>query len=489
MATCKSCGAELKPNAKFCPECGTVIEESTVIENEAAKPVEQEAAPTAETAATEKSDETKPEETAAVQTGSEKETNTDIETHAEDEIEKTIEAAAEAAAELPQVKEISIIKPKDISVLKPKKAEIIQKKPASPPPAPVPTAAAVKTAENSVQQDTPKPEAKTEIPPKRVIPDVELPEEPKMPVDSADDGPLPVVSSFMNKREEDFGKDFYSDISVKNKPSEKKSEETHTPESKEIKEAPPAPEPAKKKKSPVGAIIAVIVILAAAAAGYYLYSQGYFGDIGGSDTVPVAETTVAPQTSADTLSQTELTSESDTETSESLSSASSADTSATSLVSSETSASSESASDTAPASETETQPTAENLSDISLTFTHAQSVGGSEILNYSLADNADNFSVSNMTDTSQLIVDYTSSVAAGNNMSPINMYISDGTSKEVVASSSVTETQVTYDYSMIRDTAEAVGFADGINSIVSISFSGVGFPVDVTSIIITNCIS
>lgn len=487
MATCKSCGAELKPNSKFCPECGTVIEETTVLEKEDAKPAEAEAASTPDTAEkADKSSSEKPAEQKAPET----------EKKADDEIEKTIEAAAEAAAELPQVKEISIIKPKDISVLKPKRADIIQKKPTAPPPAPIPTAAAARAAESTAKQEankpeanpeTDKPEAKPEVSHKRVIPDVELPEEPKMP-ESSDDTPLPVVSSFMSKREDDFGKDFYSDSSVKNKPSTNtKPEEPKPAETTPKKEAAPAAEPKKKKKSPVGAIIAIIVIIAAAGAGFYLYSQGYFGSGSSDTTQPVAETTVYPSAESESLSDTAT--ETDTESSQSASDPTTADSSATSPVPSETSGSPESVSDTSPSSDTDASPVAEELSDLALTFTHTQSVGGSEILNYSFANNSDSFSVSNMTDTSQLIVDFVSSFETGNNVSPVNLYISDGTSKEAVSPSSVTENQVTYDYSVIRETAEAVGFADGINSIVSISFSGVGFPVDINSITVTNYIS
>lgn len=478
MATCKSCGAELKPNAKFCPECGTVIEEATVLEKEDAKPAEAEAASTPDTA--EKAAEIKSEKPAEQKAP-------ETEKKAEDEIEKTIEAAAEAAAELPQVKEISIIKPKDISVLKPKRTDIIQKKPTTPPPAPIPTAAAAKAAEITAKQDQEADKPEEKVSHKRIIPDVELPEEPKMP-ESSDDTPLPVVSSFMSKREDDFGKDFYSDNSIKNKPSvNTKPEEPKPAEIAPKKEAAPAAEHEKKKKSPVGAIIAIIVIIAAAGAGFYLYTQGYFGGSKGSDTQPVAETTVYPASESESLSDT--VSETDTESSESTDDSSTADSSATSPVSSETSASSESISDTSPASDTNASPVAGELSDLALTFTHTQSVGGSEILNYSFANNSDSFSISNMTDTSQLIVDFVSSVETGNNVSPVNMYISDGTSKEAVSPSSVTENQVTYDYSIIRETAEAVGYADGINSIVSISFSGVGFPVDINSIVVTNYIS
>ena len=237
-------------------------------------------------------------------------------------------------------------------------------------------------------------------------------------------------------------------------------------------------------------LLAVIVILAAAAAGYYLYSQGYFGG-SSDDSQPVAETTVL---SADVSgASSEAASEENTENSESaedtLSETNTESSEDTASASSETTeASSESASDTSAADDTETVIAAENLSDISLTFAHAQSVGGSEILTYTLADSTDDFSISDMTEASQLIVDYTAAVSGGNNISPVNMYISDGTSKEVVPASSVTETQVIYDYSVIRETAEALGFADGINGIVSISFSGVGFPVDITSMIVTNCI-
>lgn len=517
MATCKSCGAELNPNAKFCPECGTIIEE--VKEETSEKPVEENTAVPAEEAApaekssekpseTEKSEETAPEvkskekapaeeisevtekteeksaETNAAEKTEKKSAETEkteekapeadkkpaenakktIETIKEKEINKTIEAAAEAAADLPQVKEISIIKPKDISVLKPKKAEIIQKKP-TPPPAPIPTANAKKTTEAAAEELPEIPE----MPPKRVIPDVELPDEPKIPEQS--DGSLPVVSSFMNKRDEDFGKDFYSDSSIKNKPAEQKKDEAPAPE----------PAPDKKKKSPVGVIIAVIVILAAAGAGYYLYSQGYFGST--SEPAAADTTSAYVETTVSSVTETspEIVSESTSaETSEVITS----DTEVTTLASSD-----ESVSDTPESSETSPESAAEALSDVSLTFTHTESVGGSEILNYLFPENPDGFSLSLLTESSQLIIDFTTSMTITQDMIPINMFISDNNDKINVAASAVTESQVIYDYSAIRDTAEAAGFADGIGSIASISFSGVGFPVDITAITATNCIS
>lgn len=201
MAICKSCGAKLKPNEKFCLECGSAVD-VTVTEEE-------------------------PE---------------------------TVSPAAPAAPANTPSANINIVKPKDISVLK---------KNLPPPPQKTAPKAASVSAVQSAAAET-ETAAAAPVPSfKREIPDVELPEDNRYFAPTIVEGePPPVAHSMQNKREIDFAKDFYSDSSVTKKNAGKAAASIAYENniSKEKKMSKPEKDPPK----PITVFIAVLVIAAAA---------------------------------------------------------------------------------------------------------------------------------------------------------------------------------------------------------------------------------
>lgn len=158
MAICKSCGAKLKPNEKFCLECGTEVDEIVTEEEEHSK------------------SESKPSRQDNNNGGM----------------------------------AINIVKPKDISVLK---------KNVPPPPKKIsPKAAAPAPVQNNNSErhtEQPKPAPASY---KREVPDIELPEDNRYFAPTYVEGEPPPVAHYMQeKRQDDFAKDFYSDSSVTKK--------------------------------------------------------------------------------------------------------------------------------------------------------------------------------------------------------------------------------------------------------------------------------
>lgn len=159
MAICKSCGAKLKPNERFCLECGTEVDE-IVTENE---------------------ENSKPENNGKT---SQPDNNNNM--------------------------AINIVKPKDISVLKknvPPPPKKISPKAAAPAP--------VQDNNSELHTEQPKPAPASY---KREVPDIELPEDNRYFAPTYVEGELPPVAHYMHeKRQDDFAKDFYSDSSVTKK--------------------------------------------------------------------------------------------------------------------------------------------------------------------------------------------------------------------------------------------------------------------------------
>lgn len=157
MAICKSCGAKLKPNEKFCLECGTEVDEIVTEDEESPKP------------------ESKPS--------------------CQDNNNGGMA--------------INIVKPKDISVLKknvPPPPKKISQRPAAPAPV-------QKSSEPQTEQLRSAP-----VSYKREVPDIELPEDNRYFAPTYVEGEPPPVAHYMqNKREDDFTKGFYSDSSVNKK--------------------------------------------------------------------------------------------------------------------------------------------------------------------------------------------------------------------------------------------------------------------------------
>ena len=157
MAICKSCGAKLKPNEKFCLECGSAVDEIVTAEEPEA-------------------------------------------------VSSAAPATPAAPASTPSAN-INIVKPKDISVLK--------KNIPAPPQKTAPKTAPVSAVQTSKSEtDSPAPAASF----KREIPDIELPEDNRYFAPTIVEGaPPPVAHSMQSKRDDDFAKDFYSDSSVTKK--------------------------------------------------------------------------------------------------------------------------------------------------------------------------------------------------------------------------------------------------------------------------------
>lgn len=425
MRICKSCGAELAPGAKFCLECGSAADD-------------------------------------AVETDLNETKNKDdkITKEADKEIEAVSEVLSE---ELPKVKEISIIKPKDISVLKPQKETYAKKA-----PAPV--------KENADNSD--KNVKKQDLPPKKTykkdVPDVELPEEPKayVPEDTELDPSKVVMKSFVSDREnEDFSKGFYSDV----KPEQKAQNNEAPKQTAEVSKPNVSVKP-EKKKSSAPIIIAVIAIIAVACAAYFILTSGNNNN---DDTEITVETY-----SEDVV--TEETALSDTEMSETESAVSSSEENAQledTTTEAETTGITSAETETTAVSEETVSETSNSPTETALTFEHTQSVSGSEILSYTFG--GDNFSVDNFTDNSVIKVTYTSAVTLSAGMSPINMTLSDGTNSVVIPVTSVDETTVTYAVSDINASLAAEGFAGDIKTVTTMSFNGVGMPVDITAISIS----
>lgn len=318
MRICKSCGAELKPGAKFCLECGSAAPD------------------TDETAVSEKKEETKndaglPEikklppkpQSVPVKPASEKKAESEAERKKEELIEETIEKAEEvSSAALPEVKQINIIKPKDISVLKPKRAEpAVKKTSLQDHSKPLPTAAELRRLEEEKNKLPPLPAA-----PKKEAEEIELPKEPKMEYYANESEPHVAAANFVNTRNDDFSNGFYSD--VKKNEEERKNAAVST--SKKSKK--------KKKSSHAGTVIVILLILAVI--GGFVY---YFLFI-----MPGQNGMESPLSN---ILPTETSAESTT-------------------VSMEEETSSES------------EETSAELSAVSLEFTHSESVSGSEILTY-----------------------------------------------------------------------------------------------------------
>lgn len=452
MRICKSCGAEIAPGEKFCLECGSAADdavETDLNENE-------------------KKDEI-----------------------ISKEADKEIKAVSEVLSEdLPKVKEINIIKPKDISVLKPKKESYAKKAPAPVKETPENTSVA---AEEKVQKQE-MPEKKVV---KREIPDVELPDEPKAYVseNTAVDASKVVMKSFVSERDnEDFSKGFYSDVA---KTDSKKSDnnpkpETNTNNSKTDVNTKTNDEKPKKKKSSAPIIIAVLVVIALACAAYFMFvSNGNNND--NEDDVNIetttaidSETTVTEETSlSETESEEAVSSseESSTVSEETVSESETSNEEETTAVKTVTETEAETETETSTATAVSEETTVTSTSGTELTFTHTQSVSGSQILSYTFG--GDNFSVDSFTDNSVITVTYTSAVSLSEGMSPITMILSDGTNSATIPATSADSTTVTYSVSDIDAVLAAEGFSEDIKSVTTMSFNGVGMPVDITAISIS----
>ncbi len=415
MRICKSCGAELKPGAKFCLECGSAAPD------------------TDETAVSEKKEETKndavlPEikklppkpQSVPVKPASEKKVESEAERKKEELIEETIEKAEEvSSAALPEVKQINIIKPKDISVLKPKRAEpAVKKTSVQDHSKPLPTAAELRRLEEEKNKLPPLPAA-----PKREVEDIELPKEPKMEYYADESEPRVAAANFVNTRNDDFSNGFYSEV----KKNEEERKNAAVSSSKKSKK--------KKKSSHAGTVIVILLILAVI--GGFVY---YFLFI-----MPGQNGMESPLSN---ILPTETSAESTTVSAE---------------------------------EETSSAETAAELSSVSLEFTHSESVSGSEILTYEFG--GENFDLSAMTENSEIIVEFSTSAALSEGMSPLTLTVSDGTAEAAVTESRVEGSTVVYDYSSFNSAFEE----GGISSVKSMKIRGKGMAVDVAAISVTEC--
>ncbi len=429
MRICKSCGAELKPGAKFCLECGSA------------------AADTDETSVSEKKEEIKsdtavPEikklppkpQNIPVTPAPEKKTESEEERKKEELIEETIEKAEEASsAALPEVKQINIIKPKDISVLKPKRAEpAVKKSSVQDHSKPLPTAAELRRLEEEKNKLPPLPAA-----PKKEAEEIELPKEPKMEYYADESEPRVTAANFVNTRNDDFSNGFYSDVK-KNEEKRKNAAVSTSGKSKK-----------KKKSSHAGTVIVILLILAVIVAFVY-YFLFIMPEQNGTES-PILEL-LPTETSAETTT-----------------------------VPAEEASSEETLSEEPSSEEASSEETSAELSAVSLEFTHSESVSGSEILRYEFG--GENFDLSAMTENSEIIVEFSTSATLSEGMSPLTLTVSDGTAEAAVTESRVEGSTVIYDYSSFNSAFES----GGISSVKSMKIRGKGMPVDVSAISVTEC--
>ena len=207
--------------------------------------------------------------------------------------------------------------------------------------------------------------------------------------------------------------------------------------------------------------------------------------------VTAEETSESTETS-EVSEESSETSEEASETSEiSESSVSETETESETEATSETSETAEET--TVPESETEaasesafTIPAAsEGKTNVHLDITHQMSQGQSVSVSY---DTAGKFDPYDMSDTSYVIAEYTTPATLSPEIMPVVMRITDGTVTADVPALSKTDSYIVFDYETIKEIMDVSGFTGGLETISNISFAGIGMPVDVTSVTITDCI-